>query len=320
MRVQDLHELPKVRDSWSYLYVEHCRVDQEAKAIAVHDELGITPVPCASLSLLMLGPGTKITHAAVMTLVDNGCLVVWCGEQGVRFYAAGMGETRQATNLLKQARLCTRASTRLKVVRCMYAMRFAEALDESLTLQQIRGMEGVRVRDAYARWSKVTGVPWQGRSYDRDAWKKSDPINRALSTANACLYGLCHAAIVALGYSPGLGFIHTGKQLSFVYDIADLYKVDVTVPTAFLTVAESTSNLERRIRYNCRDRFAKSRLLARIATDIENVLNVEPEPDAEDADYDTDPARPGALWDPKEPQGVEGGVSYGEQAGKEIEP
>lgn len=317
MRLQDLHELPKVRDSWSYLYVEHCRVDQEAKAIAVHDQLGVTPVPCASLSLLMLGPGTKITHAAIMTLVDNGCLVVWCGEQGVRFYAAGTGETRQATNLLKQAQLCTRGSTRLKVVRRMYAMRFAEVLDESLTLQQIRGMEGVRVRDAYARWSKATGVEWQGRSYSRNAWRKSDPINRALSSANSCLYGLCHAAIVALGYSPGLGFIHTGKQLSFVYDIADLYKVDITVPTAFLTVAESITNLERRIRHNCRDRFAESRLLARIATDIENVLDIEPEPDTERADYDADPAKPGRLWDPNETQGVEGGVSYGEEDAEE---
>lgn len=104
MRVQDLHVLPKFSDGWSYLYVEHCRVDQEARAIAIHDESGKVPVPCANLALLMLGPGVSITHAAISVLADHGCLVAWCGEEGVRFYAVGMGETRSAANFLHQAR------------------------------------------------------------------------------------------------------------------------------------------------------------------------------------------------------------------------
>ena len=152
MRIKDLHQLPKVRDRLSYLYVEHCRIDQEARAIAIHNADGVTPVPCASLALLMLGPGTRITHAAVLALADNGCLMVWCGEQGVRCYACGQGVTRNAKNLLHQARLATRRSTRLTVVRRLYQMRFEEKLDDSLSLQKIRGMEGVRVRDDYAQW------------------------------------------------------------------------------------------------------------------------------------------------------------------------
>src|SRR5579875_2210455 len=222
--MKDLHTLPKVRDSWSYLYVEHCRVDQEGKAIVLHDAEGRTPVPCAALTLLMLGPGTSITHAAIRTLAENGCLVMWTGEGAVRFYAVGMGETRSARHLLEQARRWADPILRLAVVRRMYSMRFPEPLDDYLSLQQIRGREGIRVREAYARASRATGVPWKGRSYQRDQWGSTDPINRALSAANSCLYGVCHAAIVSAGFSPALGFIHTGKMLSFVYDIADLYK------------------------------------------------------------------------------------------------
>ena len=234
MLLQDLHLLPKFRDGLSYLYVEHCRVEQEARSIALYDRDGKTPVPCASLSVLMLGPGTSISHAAVQSLADNGCLAIWCGEEGVRFYAMGMGESRNARNLIHQARLASDPSLRLKVVRRMYEMRFEEPLDENLTLEQIRGMEGIRIRTAYSQASRETGIPWAGRSYDRGSWKRADPVNRALSVANSCLYGICHAGIVAMGYSPALGFIHTGKQMSFVYDVADLYKVEVTIPVDFL--------------------------------------------------------------------------------------
>lgn len=311
MRLQDLHELPKVRDSWSYLYVEHARIDREARAIAIHDAQGLTPVPCASLSLLMLGPGTTISQAAILTLADCGCLVAWVGEQGVRFYASGTGETRSARNLLHQARLSTRASTRLRVAKRMYQIRFSELVEDELTVQQLRGREGVRVRDAYARASRETGVPWTGRSYNRGDWKKADPVNRALSCANSCLYGVCHAAIVAAGYSPALGFIHTGKQLSFVYDVADFYKVDITIPVAFRVALESPANLERETRLRCRDAFHQTRLLGSIVDDIARVLNVPPSSeDAPEDDFDSDPALPGPLWDPQAPDGVPGGINY----------
>lgn len=311
MGIKDLHQLPKVRDRLSFLYVEHCRIDQEEKAIAIHNAAGITPVPCASLALLMLGPGTRITHAAIGALADNGCLIIWCGEQGVRCYACAQGGTRSAKNLLHQARLVTRRSTRLMVVRRLYQMRFKESLDESLSLQQIRGMEGARVRDAYYQWSQTTGVPWSGRSYKRDDWKHADPINRALSAANSCLYGVCHAAIVAAGYSPALGFIHTGKQLSFVYDIADLYKAEITVPAAFETVTGAPNSLESEVRKRCRDLFASQKLLQRIVSDIDDALGVAAvSEDDPESNFDVDPALPGGLWDPETGE-ILGGISYG---------
>ena len=316
--MKDLHLLPKVRDSWSYLYVEHCKVDQEAKAIAFHDAMGKVPVPCAALTTLMLGPGTSITHAAIRALAENGCLVMWTGEEGVRFYGQGMGETRSSRNLLEQARLCSDPALRLAVVLRMYRFRFQEPLEAGLTLQQIRGREGIRVREAYARASRETGVEWRGRTYRRDDWRAADPINRALSCANSCLYGICHAAIVSAGYSPALGFIHTGKMLSFVYDIADLFKADLTVPVAFRAVAEGTGGLESRVRHACRDVFRQARLLERIVPAIEQMLAVERQlaPDVA-LGFDLDEALPGGLWDPEAGE-VEGGVNRGGESDEEL--
>lgn len=309
--MRDLHELPKVRDSLSYLYVEHCRIEQEDNAIALHDKQGKTPVPCAALTLLMLGPGTSITHAAMRALADNGCLVAWTGEEGIRLYAFGAGETRSAHNLLRQARAWADPGQHMAVVRRMYAMRFAEAIDDELTLQQLRGREGLRVRASYEGASHRTGQPWFGRSYERTEWGRSDPINRALSAANSCLYGVCHAAIVSAGYSPALGFIHTGKMLSFVYDVADLYKSETTIPAAFEAAAVGPENLERRVRQLCRDSFRSTRLLQRIIPDTDRAIGPGPgwQPELE-LDVDgTDGAAPGGIWDDEQEE-VAGGINH----------
>ena len=258
----------------------------------------------------MLGPGTSITHAAIRALADNGCMVAWCGEEGVRFYAVGMGETRSSRGLLWQAWLCTNAERRLAVVRRMYELRFAQPLDPSLTLQQIRGMEGIRVRETYAKAGRETGVKWEGRTYQRDNWRNADAVNRALSCANSCLYGVCHAAIVSAGYSPAFGFIHTGKMLSFVYDIADLYKTATTIPVAFRAAAAGEIDLERRVRYACRDAFQEQRVLQRIVPDITQTLDVESDlGEIADFDFDSDEALPGGLWDGDKGV-VPGGVNH----------
>lgn len=311
MRVGDLHVLPKFRDGWSYLYVEHCRIDKEDQAIAVHDASGKAPVPCANLALLMLGPGVSITHAAISVLADHGCLVAWCGEGGVRFYSVGMGETRSAANFLHQARTWADEEQRMKVIRRLYQLRFSEKLDSGLTLRQIRGMEGARVREAYAKAAFETDLSWSGRSYRRDKWSEADPVNRALSTANSCLYGICHAAVVSAGFSPALGFIHTGKMLSFVYDVADLYKTEITIPAAFHAASEEGAGLERRVRTECRDLFLLTRLLQRIIPDIQTVLGLPGKGRAgeEEETYDQDAAAPGSLWDPDK-GAVEGGRTY----------
>ena len=314
MRQQDFRSLPKLRDSHSFVYLEHVKVDRSAQAVAAYDKEGMTEIPATALTLLMLGPGTSITHEAVKTLADSGCMLVWCGEQGVRYYAHGIGETRKGYKIERQARLWADEPSRMRVVIAMYALRLGMEFDSALSLEQLRGMEGVRVREAYAAASRETGVQWKGRSYDRGNWKEADEVNRALSTANSCLYGICHSAIVAAGYSPALGFIHSGKQLSFVFDIADLYKAEVTIPIAFQAAASGEQKLETYVRRACRDRFHKTRLLERILPDIEKLFlcgegkmkivtaemekNAEP-PESQDWDEYQDPHKPLPYWQPK---------------------
>ncbi len=296
--MRDLHELPKLRDSLSYLYVEHAILDQKNSAVQVVDKDGRTMVPIAALCVLMLGPGTSITHAAIKALADNGCTVVWTGEDVTRCYACGTGETRKAYHLLRQAELASDPHKRMSVVLRMYEKRFGKRLEPGLSIEQIRGMEGARVRQVYAAASFTHRVAWHGRCYDRADWGKGDPINRALSAANALLNGLCHAAIVSGGYSPALGFIHTGKQLSFVYDIADLYKADVTIPIAFEAVGQSSSEVERRVRAACRQKFKESKLLDRVLPDIDQLLDIHTSDIPEVGDTDADPALPEPLWSP----------------------
>jgi len=303
--MKNLRELPKFRDGLSYLYVEHGRIEQKDRSIAWYCEEGEVAVPCAALGVLLLGPGTSMTHAAVKALADNGCSICWVGEDNARFYASGTGETRSSKNLLRQVEAWADPETRIVVVETMYRMRFLEPLPKGLTLKQIRGMEGVRVRDTYARASRITGVAWSGRNYNRGRWKDADPINRALSAGAACLYGVCHAAVASAGFSPALGFIHTGKQLSFVYDIADLYKTQLLVPTAFGVVAEGEESVERRVRSSLREAFRESRLLERAVSDMARLFFQTSDDDA----YAVDSALPGEIWDPE--GNVAGGVGYG---------
>lgn len=295
--MQNLHELPKLRDSLSYLYVEHAIIDRKDASIELIQEKGITQVPVAALCVLMLGPGTSITHAAMKVLAENGCLVIWVGEDAIRCYAQGLGETRKGYHLQRQAELSSDPQKRLRVIRRMYQKRFPEPLGDDLTLEQIRGMEGARVRRLYDQQSRLSGVAWHGRRYDRSDWGNADPVNRALSAANALLNGICHAAIVSGGYSPGLGFIHTGRQTSFVYDIADLYKAETTIPIAFQIAGESGQRIDSRVRSACRQKFKEVKLLERILPDIDELLEIAPDAFLEEGDPDQEVSLPAPLWD-----------------------
>lgn len=268
-----LHEVPRFSDRWSQLYLEHGRLDCDSGALVFHDADGDHQVPIDQLALLMLGPGTTVTQASMRALAENSCMVSWVGDHGVRTYAHSTGSTFSAKRLLTQARLASQEDSRLAVARRMYTKRFPGQDVSNKTIEQLRGMEGLRVRHCYEEWSKKTGVPWDGRSYDQDDWFRATAVNRYLSTANSCLYGLCHAAIVSAGYSAALGFIHVGKMLSFVYDIADLYKSEVTVPLAFNTAMKTDSNLEREVRLACRVVFHQAKLMRRILPDIVEVLD-----------------------------------------------
>ena len=272
--MRTLYELPRFRDRWSYLYLEMGRLDQNADGLAFHQGQDVVPVPIDQLGVVMLGPGSTVTHAAIKSLSQNNCLVAWTGQYGVRLYAASIGGTYSARRLIRQAKLVSDKEKRLEVARRMYLVRFNEIIPPVVSLESIRGMEGIRVRRAYSEASRQYGVEWKGRRYDQKDWNKGDPINRALSAANACLYGICHAGILSAGYSSALGFIHTGKMLSFVYDVADLYKTELTIPVAFRVTAANPPDLERQVRMECRKTFYEFELMERLLPDIAEVLGV----------------------------------------------
>lgn len=294
--MQNLRELPKMRDSLSYVYIEHAIIDQKDQAIEYVNKEGRVMVPVADLCVLLLGPGTSITHAAIRTLSENGCSINWVGEDAMKFYAQGIGETRKGYHLLHQARMACNDDKHLEVVLRMYGFRFKQTPVSHLSLPQLRGMEGARVRDAYAAASRKFGIQWNGRHYDRSSWENGDPVNRALSAANSLMNSLCHSAIVSGGYSTALGFIHTGKQLSFVFDVADLYKMDYCVPIAFEIVSQDNLDIEKRVRAACREKFRETKLLERILPDIDEILALPVDLQGEFA-ADIDKALPEQLWE-----------------------
>lgn len=184
-----------------------------------------TVVPVGGIACLMLEPGTRVSHAAVALAARAGTLLIWVGEAGVRLYAAGQSGGARSDRLLYQARLALDDDGRLRVVRRMYAVRFGEDAPARRSIDQLRGIEGARVREMYRLLAQRHGVRWEGRQYDPQNWSGADDlVNRCLSAATAALYGLAMPAVLAGGYSPAIGFLHTGKPQSFVYDIADLFK------------------------------------------------------------------------------------------------
>ncbi|MFF1518046.1 type I-E CRISPR-associated endonuclease Cas1e [Streptomyces sp. NPDC058305] len=295
---QDLHRLV---DRVSSVYVERSHLDRDENAVVIINKRQTVRVPAAMVAVMLLGPGTRVTHGAVRLLADSGTTVCWVGEQGVRMYASGLGPSRGAGLLHRQAWLVTRPKERLAVARAMYGIRFPGEDVSTLTMQQLRGREGTRIRKFYRTQADRTGVTWNGRVYKAgDAFAVGDDLNRLLSAANAALYGICHAVIIGLGASPGLGFVHTGKATSFVMDIADLYKAEYTIPLAFDLAAQGLTE-ERNARLGLRDLIARDKLLNRIVTDVKTLLTP--------ADTDFEDTEANLLWD--EHLGtVPGGTNY----------
>lgn len=262
-----------IKERLSILYIEYGQLDVLDGAFVVVDKTGVrTHIPIGGVACLMLEPGARVSHAACALAARVGTLLVWIGEAGVRLYSAGQPGGARADRLLYQAKLALDEGLRLKVVRKMYALRFGEEPPQRRSVEQLRGIEGARVRETYKRIAARYGIKWIARNYDLDAWDRGDTANRCLSAATACLYGVTEAAVLAAGYAPAIGFIHTGKPLSFVYDVADIYKFETVVPVAFRIAAKNPANAEQQVRHACRDMFRETRLLERIIPGIEGML------------------------------------------------
>jgi CRISPR-associated protein Cas1 len=265
-------ELTRVADRLSFIYLERCTVHRDANAITAEDAEGIRHIPSATIGTLLLGPGTRITHQAMSVLGECGAAVVWVGEHGVRFYAGGRALTRSSVLAEAHATAWTNQRSRLAVARAMYRLRFPDDDPAGLTRQELLGYEGQRVKDSYRRESARTGVPWNGRQFTPGDFAFGDPVNQAITAAAQCMYGIAHAVTTALGCIPGLGFIHAGHDLSFVLDIADLYKTDVAIPASFDAAAQDAEDVGALTRRLLRDRINQTKLLDRCVNDIKNML------------------------------------------------
>ncbi|KDM91664.1 type I-E CRISPR-associated endonuclease Cas1e [Photobacterium galatheae] len=286
-----------IKDRNSMIFVGMGRIDVRDGAFVVIDDVNgeRMHIPVGSIVCIMLEPGTRISHAAVKLAATTGTLLIWVGEAGVRLYSVGQPGGARSDRLLYQAQLALDSDLRLKVVRKMFELRFGESAPERRSVEQLRGIEGSRVRQTYQILAKQYGVDWKGRNYDPNDWARGDVVNQCISAATSCLYGVTEAAILAAGYAPAIGFIHTGKPLSFVYDIADILKFETVVPIAFKIAAKQPRSPDREVRLACRELFRSDKVLKRLIPLIEEVLSAgEIEPP-----LPPDDAQPPAIPEPK---------------------
>lgn len=296
--------LPRVADSLSFLYLDMVRLVQDDTGVCAQikvdeDRTDTVYVPTASLSCLLLGPGVSVTTRALSTLARHGTSVVCVGAGGVRAYAGILPDSLTTHWLEQQVGAWSDTERRLEVAKRMYRMRFGDELPDRVELGQLRGMEGQRMKALYRILAEQHGIGRFRRNYHPDQWHEQDPVNLALSAANTCLYGIVHAALLALGCSPALGFVHAGTQHAFVYDIADLYKAKVTLPVAFSL--HRATNPEAQARRKFREELRLFRLLPTIVRDVQTLLTpaaVGGGAEDEEAD-ERQEVEMVHLWDPK---------------------
>ncbi|MFE7670703.1 type I-E CRISPR-associated endonuclease Cas1e [Streptomyces albidoflavus] len=265
-------QLTRVGDRLSFVYLERCVVHREANAITAEDTEGVRHIPSATIGTLLLGPGTRITHQAMAVLGESGAVVVWVGENGVRYYAGGRALSRSSTLVEAQAMAWANQRTRLDVARAMYRLRFPDEDPAGCTRRQLLGREGDRVKQCYAEQAARTGVRWHGRRFTPGDFSAGDAPNQAVTAAAQCMYGIAQTVVAALGCSPGLGFVHSGHELSFVLDVADFYKTEIGIPVAFEVVAEGPEDIGSRTRRALRDRINAAGLLERCVRDIQGLF------------------------------------------------
>lgn len=267
--------IPPVRERWTPLYLEHGRIEVDDTSVKwIGADRLVLRIPVSTLSVLMLGPGTTVTHAAIKACAECDTPICWVGSEGMHFYAGGVQPTHDNANARIQAELASDKKTHALVARRMFTMRFKDVDVGKYSVNELRGFEGRRVKRLYVEMGNRFNVSWKGRNYDPNNWSVSDTINRAVSAANAAFYALTTSVVYSLGYLPQLGFIHTSGTLPFVYDIADIYKPETTLPAAFETVSMKPDAQEEDVIARLKYYIETSALLKRMPTDIARLLEV----------------------------------------------
>lgn len=266
--------LPQVKDKYPFLYLERGRLEIDDSSVKWVDcDNNVVPLPVATLNALLLGPGTSITHDAVRTIAAANCAICWVGEDTLLFYAVGHLPTANTRNLKHQIQLAASPKASLEVARRMFHRRFPDADLSGKSLQEMMGMEGHRVRALYQQKAVEYGVGWKGRSFTPGKFECSDITNRILTASNAALYSILCAVVQSMGYSPHVGFIHSGSPLPFIYDLADLYKEALCIDLAFSLTRDLAGRYDKhKVVAQFRKRVMETELLKRASEDIGEIL------------------------------------------------
>jgi CRISPR-associated protein Cas1 len=268
-----LETLTPAKDRWTPIYLEHGRLEVDDSSIKwIGADRMVYRLPVATISAIMLGPGTTVTHAVMKACADSNTPICWIGEDGMRFYAFGITPNHDNLMARKHAAAWADRRKRAEIARRMFARRFPGVDVTQHSIPELRGMEGLRVRAKYAELGQQHGVTWKGRDYDTSNWNLADNINRALSAANASLYAVCAAVVCSLGYIPSLGMIHDGGTLPFVYDVADLYKEVTSFHAAFQAIRQEPDDRGELVRMLLKERIEQERLFQRIPKDLEEMF------------------------------------------------
>ncbi|WP_294105605.1 type I-E CRISPR-associated endonuclease Cas1e [Thiolapillus sp.] len=266
--------LPQVKEKYPFIYLERGRLEIDDSSIKWIDcDKNVVRLPIATINCLLLGPGTSLTHEAVKVMAAANCSVCWVGEDSLLFYAAGITPTADSRNLRRQMQLATDKKKSIEVARRMFARRLPPEELKGKSLKEMMGMEGYRMRQFYEEKAQEYGVGWKGRRYVPGKFEMGDITNQVLTSTNAALYSILCSAVHSMGYSPHIGFIHSGSPLPFIYDLADLYKEDLCVDLAFSLTLEMAGRYNRqKVSSAFRKRVIKMDILARIGPDLEEAL------------------------------------------------
>jgi CRISPR-associated protein Cas1 len=268
-----LETLTPAKDRWTPIYLEHGRLEVDDSSIKWIGADGmVCRLPVATISAVMLGPGTTVTHAAMKACADSNTPVCWIGEEGMRFYAFGITPNHDNSMPRKHAAAWADKRKRTGIARLMFQKRFPTVDVQAYSIAELRGMEGLRIRAKYAELGQQYGVTWKRRDYDKCNWNLADNINRALSAANASLYALCAAVVCSLGYIPSLGFVHDAGTLPFIYDVADLYKEITSYPAAFQAIRQKPDDTGELTRTLLKMRVEQEQLLQKMPKYLEELF------------------------------------------------
>ena len=266
--------LPQVKDKYPFIYLERGRLEIDDSSIKWLDcEGNVVPLPIATINSLFLGPGTSITHEAIKVLAASNCGVCWVGEDCLKFFAFGQSPTANTRNFRHQISLASDPIKSLTVARRLFAKRFPDADLIGKNLNEMMGMEGYRIKNIYNEKALKYKIGWKGRSFQPNKFELSDTTNQILTSANSALYGVLSSAIHSMGYSPHVGFIHSGSPLPFVYDMADLYKENLCIDLAFFMSLELAGKYDRiKVISEFRNRITSMDLMSKIGEDLSELL------------------------------------------------